>query len=98
MHHVFKDESMRQIRAENIEFRKAFFTELAKPEVDYVVVDSLRLELEESQKILEHVIIHSFIQLRNEVEDEDAKEIFGAYLQRFERNKDRNKDENRRKQ
>ena len=101
MRHVFKDENVRQIRNENIEYKKAFFTELAKSEVDYTVIDSLRLELEESQKILEHVIIHNFIQLRGEVEDDEAQEIFGAYLKRYERIKDRdrekNNNENRRK-
>ena len=101
MRHVFRDENIRQIRNENNEFKKAFFTELARPEVDYTIVDSLRIELEESQKILEHVIIHRFIQLRGEVEDDEALEIFGAYLKRYERIKDRDKErknnENRRK-
>jgi len=98
-HSQFNDENLQLARSENIEIKKAFFLELAKPDVSYNVIDSLRIELEESQKIIEHSIIHNFIQLRQEIENDEAEETFGVFLKRFERSKERykNQNENRRK-
>ena len=103
IHEVFRSEAMQAARSENNLLRKEFFTELAKPEVDYDKVNELIVDLEESQRILEHTILHNFIKIRNEISAEEAESIFTSFQNRHDsnrHNRKKNKDfqnpENRR--
>ena len=81
----FSDENVAQQRRGNIELRREFFKELAKPEVDRDELLKLIQRLEESQRTLEHSVLLHFIQIREEMTAEEAEEFFGKFHERHRR-------------
>jgi hypothetical protein len=70
-----------------MEIRKEFFQELSKEDVNEQAINELVLKLEDSQKNLEQYILQHFIQLRNEMTNEEAKEFFGKFQERYKQGK-----------
>jgi len=81
----FRDENVTQLRRGNIELRREFFQELAKPEIDKERLGELIQKLEESQRTLEHSVLLHFIQIREEMTAEEAEEFFGKFHERHRR-------------
>jgi hypothetical protein len=95
MHSTMLSDEMREMRRDNIQLRRAFFAELAKPEVNYTIVNEMALDLEDSQRMLEHSVLHHFIYIRTQMPAEEASDVFGSFQRRYDRNRDREKTRDR---
>jgi len=97
---IDQDEGIKQIRQENMELRKQFFTELAKEEFGSEAIYSFITQLEDSQSQLEHQVLHYFVNMREGMTAEEAEEVFGKFVDRYDKRQDRannpqNNNENR---
>jgi len=88
-HQIDQDDGIKQIRQENMELRKQFFTELALEEFDKETIYNFISQLEDSQARLEHQVLHYFINMREAMTPEEAQEVFGRFIERYDRRQDR---------
>ena len=97
-HRFAPNEEIVLARAENIQLRKQFFMELAMPEVNTDAVNELSIQLNESQIILEQAVLNHFVEIRQEMDTEEAESFFGRFGNRYEDGKERftHKEKNRR--
>jgi len=80
----FQNEDLIVARNENIELRKQFFIELAKPEIDLAEINDLMSKLDESQRVLEQAVLNHFLNIRQEMNSEEAEEFFSRFQHRNE--------------
>ena len=78
------NENVIAARNDNIQLRKDFFTELAQPEVNNEIVNELLHKLDESQRLLEQAVLEHFIELRSNMEADEAETFFTRFLNRYE--------------
>jgi hypothetical protein len=83
---LFQDKEMADLRKENMELRKEFFSLLSMPEVDTQAVNLLKEKLTISQNELEVFTLNHFIKIRNEMSVDDARETFNRLGRAHTRN------------
>jgi hypothetical protein len=91
MQSTLLSDEMREMRRDNIQLRRSLFAELAKPDVNYTIVNEMVIDLEDSQRLLEHSILHHFVHIRSNMTPDEAAEVFGSFHRRYDRTKDREK-------
>jgi hypothetical protein len=79
---MFKDENMREARSENKQLKREFFAELAKPDINTEKIQEIIVEIEHSQRVLEHSILHNFVQMRHEMSADEAATFFTSFQKR----------------
>ena len=84
---IIKNEEIFTLRKENFEMRKSFFAELANPEPDMVKIAELQNELEKSQIEIEQKVLQHFINIRNDLDTEEAAKFFSRFQNTYSEKK-----------
>ena len=82
-------------RRENIRIRAEFFKQLAKPEYDTQELVEITDRLTVSQHILEYRVTQHYLEMRRNMNDEEAQEYFSRLIRRHHDRGDREQGERR---
>jgi len=63
--------------------------ELAKPVLDMETVNELVLQLDASQRVMEHTVMNHFISMRLEMDEIEAQNFFGRFQNKYENRKEK---------
>ena len=92
---IAKNDEIFELRKENFELRKVFFAELASQEPDMEKITELQAELEKSQNNLEQKVLQHFIDIRNDLDSEEAADFFNRFKNMYsDKNQQKFKKEN----